>query len=430
MTPSRQRERTPAPRCFIYLLEDTRPPRPGSRPRRARRVPVIARSAEAARLGVIAAADERLRELPSKACLPLPGSSTSSQDTGAFYEALGSALASGAGLDEALELAAQGALSPRMRGVIGGLRLTIREGGVLADGMAREGGVFPARVVAMLRAAETAGGELGRMLLELAARGRQESRLRRKFVNALAYPAVVLLLTVGAAIVLQLRALPPMVENFKLLGATLPLPTRVLYDLSRLMLDHGLWLLAGMVGLTAALWKPAQALWQREGFQSLVLRMPLAGPILRAGCLVRALNTFALLKACGAPTGEQFRHAAEAAGNPVYRRFLLALHARVIEGEELHAACLAERDLLPGDEGLVLAAKLRIGAFSGDGAALLRNLADDLSEQADLKAGLLPQMIEVPLLLVCGSVIACIILAMLLPMPGLVIDMLKRPGGF
>jgi type II secretory pathway component PulF len=285
-------------------------------------------------------------------------------------------------------------------------------------------------VVALLRAAEAAGGELGRSLLQLAERRRQEGKLRRRLVHALAYPAVVVGLTLAAAIVLQLRALPPMVENFKQLGATLPLPTRVLYEVSRLLIDHGAWLAAGGALLAAALARPARRLWRSESAQTLVLRTPLLGPVLRSYCLVRALSTFAMLKAAGAPTDQQFRHAAEAAANPVYRRFFEALHARVVDGEELHSACLAERDLIPGDDGVVIAAKLRIGAFSGESAPLLQALAADLGERADLRASLLPQAIEVPLLLLCGSIIAGIILAMLLPMPSLVIDMLKRPGGF
>lgn len=426
-SPPRRRE------LHAFRLHAT--PRPGPRrarsPRKPRRVDVLCADREAAELGISIPPDERLEPIRAEPWQRLlTATRPSGEERIDFFEAVGGALRAGSGVDEALELAAQSANSPALRGIIGSLRRSVRCGGGFAEALAGFPDCFPPMVVAMVRAAETAGGDLGRVLCALAERGRREDRLRRKFINAVAYPCVVLLLTIAAALVLQLRALPPMVENFRQLGATLPAPTRLLYAVSKLLLEDGWWI-AGSLGLAAFLAaKPLRWWFRTERAQQLVLRTPLIGPILRGLSLVRALNTFAMLKACGASTDQQFRHAADAAGNPVYGRFFLALHERVISGEELHEACLAERDMIPGDDGLRIAGKLRLGAFSGEGAPLIQALADELNERTDLRASLLPQALEIPLLLLCGSVIASIILAMLLPMPSLVIDMLKRPGGF
>jgi type IV pilus assembly protein PilC len=176
--------------------------------------------------------------------------------------------------------------------------------------------------------------------------------------------------------------------------------------------------------------RPVKRLGEAERVQRLILEAPVIGPILSGICLVRALNALALLKACGAPTDLQFTLAAQAAGTAVHRRYFSSLHRRVVAGEELQDAAQREGHLLPGEGGRLVAARLRIGSFSGDSATLLRRLADELLERADHRASLLPQILEIPLLLVCGAVIAGLVLAMLLPMPGLVIDLMRRPGGF
>lgn len=404
-------------------------PPPGSGP--PRRVDVLATGAPEALLGVAALPGERVEPLPpapledllARRVVPA-GELTEALD------ALGSALQAGAGVDDALALVAQGSGSPALRGVIGAVRRSVQGGSGLSEAFARHPKVFPGTLVALISAGELSEGGIGPLLAELAARRRSESNLRGRILQSLGYPSVVLSMTLAATLVLQLKALPPLVENFQQLGATLPPPTRLLHAFSQFLVSHGPWLLAAGVTLAILLARPIRAWFATESMQRRLLSLPLFGPVLGGLCLVRMLNTFSLLKASGAKTAEQFELAGQASGNPVHERFCSELRRRVLAGEELHDACLAAHTLLPGDDGRILAARLRIGAFSGESGRLLSQLAAEVLARTERRAAMLPQALEIPLLLICGGIIATLILAMLMPMPSLVIDMLKRPGGF
>ena len=404
-------------------------PPPGRGP--PRRVDVLATGAPEALLGAAALPGERVEPLPPAPLEDLLARrSVPAGELTEALDALGSALRAGAGIDDALALVAQGSGSPALRGVIGAVRRSVRGGSGLSESFAAHPRVFPGTLVALIAAGEISEGGIGPLLADLAARRRSEGALRGRILQSLGYPTVVLTMTLAATLVLQVKALPPLVENFQQLGATLPAPTHLLHAVSQLLISHGPWLLATGVVLAVLLARPIRAWLSTEPVQRRVLSLPLFGPVLGGLCLVRMLNTFSLLKASGAGTAEQFELAGQASGNPVHARYCSELRRRVLAGEELHDACLAAHTLLPGDDGRILAARLRVGAFSGESGRLLSQLATEVLARTERRAAMLPQALEVPLLLVCGGIIATLILAMLMPMPSLVIDMLKRPGGF
>ncbi|HVW86837.1 MAG TPA: type II secretion system F family protein, partial [Bryobacteraceae bacterium] len=130
----------------------------------------------------------------------------------------------------ALNLAARIAHSPRMRGIVGTIHHLVMHGEELHVAMRRFPRVFSPMQLAMVEAAAATGlDKAGGLLVTLSARLQRDGRIWRKFLAALAYPASVLLLTIIGAIVLEIWALPPMVELFRTLGGRLPPITRGFY---------------------------------------------------------------------------------------------------------------------------------------------------------------------------------------------------------
>jgi len=394
---------------------------------RPRRVLVLAPWPEAARFGIGHQRDEEVAELQPGFLERISlGPRLPAGELADFFQAMGCALKAGQPLLGAFAMAVRQARSARMRGVIGGLSQLVSQGIELHLAMERFPSVFPPAHCALAKAASKAGlDEAGSLFLDLALGLQKDGKLGRKLAGALAYPVLLLFMALAAALILEIKALPPMVELFKTMGARLPPVTEAFYRFARFILDYGLMLgpvLAVGLGMLGA----AVARWTRtSSFQRFSIRTWLIGPIIRARALSRALGIFLLLRQCGSTTREMFLLSAEASGNVMISEFFRDTYRRVAAGESLEEAFMAERHQL-GEQGVRLAGRMDVGMAGGDLKLLLRSLVDELNDQIELRLALLPKALELPMLALCGLIIGSIILAIFLPYPSLLGDAARQ----
>lgn len=388
-----------------------------------RRVSVLARNEEAAVLGAGVNRDELYRIIASAPWELLLARRPAGRDEVAdAFATLGSALSSGQPMLRALGLAARLMRTPRMRGVIGAIALDVSRGEPLARAMGQFPGVFQPMHVALAEAASMTGlDQTGLIFKRLAGRLHQDGRLRRRFLGAIAYPVCLVLMAFVATLVLEMKALPPMVELFRAMGAALPPITLAFYQTAQFLELHAAPLV--VAGLTAAgvLCALLPRLSRLETLQRLVLHCWLIGPIVRNLALARALSTFVLLKHAGARNREIFVLSGAASANAGIRDFFSNAYRRVTQGESIEDAFLAERQTL-GEDGLRIAGRMEVGMAGGDLGELLQQAVDDLLDRADTRVNLLPKALELPLLACCGLMIGSILLAMFLPYPSLLGD--------
>src|SRR6266850_99416 len=156
----------------------------------------------------------------------------------------------------------------------------VQRGSSLADALGKHHPrPFSRLYINMVRAGEK-GGVLETTLRRLAGFLEESQEFRDALVSALIYP--VLLTGVGAAAVVFLMAfvIPRFAAIFKDLGATIPLPTLILLEVSGIV-QHYWWLLAllaaaGVLGSRMVLATPGG----RLGADRMLLRLPLAGQVI------------------------------------------------------------------------------------------------------------------------------------------------------
>lgn len=396
-----------------------------------RRVAVLAVSEETAREGAGLMRDESAVLCSPSLTERLRACAGGGQEELAdFYLTLGAALASGRSLRDALAMASRQASTPRMRGLAGALSCQVGRGVELADAMEQCLVSFPSAHRALVRACAHAGlKHTGSLLVRLSQRVRSDGRLGRKFRAALAYPAFLLCMSVAAAVILEVKALPPMVELFSSMGARLPLITELFYHSARYLVAHAVPLTLGLSLILSALLFHGPRLLRLCAGKAFALRLWLVGPILQARALVRSLSLFSLLKEAGVRNVDTFELSAQAADNDAVSSFFRDAYRRIAAGEGVEESFIAERHRL-GDAGIRLAGKVELGMQTGDLAALLSELAAEFEERADFQTAMLPRLIEVPMLLLCALLVGSIMLAMFLPYPSLLGDIAQqmRPG--
>ena len=222
----------------------------------------------------------------------------------------------------------------------------LRNGGTLSAAAAKHPQVFPNYYVGILQSAELTG-RLDETLDSLAAYLNREIETRAKVVNALSYPAVVMVMAVVTVIILAGYVLPKFKPLFTELNADLPLPTRMLLGVASLFSTYvyipGLVIMM-VVGAVVWMMKSVKG---RRVKDRLVLRIPVIKGIIEYAILERFCRILGAMVRAGVPLPDGMRTTTEATSNAVYRERLTVAREEMMKGAGFSAP-LAATELFPG----------------------------------------------------------------------------------
>lgn len=311
--------------------------------------------------------------------------------------------------EAALEAIRAGGAGGAVDAVAARARAALLEGAALSDAFETSGAGFAPYMIAAIRAGETSG-DVGRVMAELADHLDSTGTEKAQIAAALVYPAFVAAVSFLVCGILMTSVAPQIVEMFALSNRPLPQITRVVLAISGWIEDHALVLgaVAGaLVGL-ALLSGRVPAL--RALRHRIVLRLPLAGGLMRRAAAVQYLRTLALV--LGA------RHAV-LAGVEAAREVLEPARFRVEgaqvadavrSGESLSSALGQLSFIPPVARQLVDAGErsARLARMTERAAVLVEtNLANERRRIAAL--------LEPILMMLVGALVLVIVLAVLLP---------------
>src|SRR4051794_6870077 len=160
------------------------------------------------------------------------------------------------------------------------VRSDVESGAALADAMKKHPRAFDALYSNMIAAGE-AGGILDTILKRLAVYIEKSVKLKGQVKSAMIYPiAVICIATIVVAAILW-KVIPTFAQLFAGLGAQLPLPTRVVIAASNGVVSYGPFIIVGMGGIGYALKRYYETPSGRYQIDSIVLKMPILGMIMR-----------------------------------------------------------------------------------------------------------------------------------------------------
>jgi general secretion pathway protein F len=210
-----------------------------------------------------------------------------------FTQQLATLLGAGLPLDRALQIVLELPEAEKAKRIIERVRDTVRGGASLSDGLEAEPGVFSKLYVNMVRAGEI-GGSLDTTLARLANYLERSKALKESVINALIYPAILIVMVLGALLVLLIFVVPQFVPMFKDMNVELPLITQVVLFIGIGLRDWW-WLLAGLViGAIYLLRRQLSEPERRLRFDAWLLTARMIGPLfskLETARLTRTLGT-------------------------------------------------------------------------------------------------------------------------------------------
>ena len=329
----------------------------------------------------------------------------STLDLALLTRQLATLLRSGLPLEESLQAVAEQTEKPRVQRIILGVRSKVVEGHPLADGLRDFPQAFPEIYRATVSAGEQSG-KLDSVLERLSDYTESRQVMGQQVSNALVYPIVLMVLSFAIVSFLLAYVVPQVVAVFESGHQELPVATRILIAMSDFIRHY--WAYA-LVAIGVAVWGFRRWLRSPESrlrFDRFMLRVPLAGKLIRGLNTARFSRTFSILTASAVPVLEALRISAEVVSNMPMRRAVEDAALRVREGAPIGKS-LAARKLFP---------PMMIHLISsGELEKMLERAASNQEREMD---GLLSTMTNLlgPFMVVfMGAVVMFIVIALLLP---------------
>ncbi len=312
-------------------------------------------------------------------------------------------------MEEALRTIARQTETPRAQAIIETVHNGVLEGRRLADAMAREGKSFPPLYRAMVSAGESSGS-LPVILERLADLQERQAQVRGKLMAALAYPIVLSIVAVVVVAALMIWVVPKVVEQFDTVGQALPLLTRVVIGISHFLVGWWWALLIGIAALAFIGWQLLQDPARRLRFDTMLLRLPLIGRLIRDLHAARMARTLSTMVSSRLPLLEGLSLTTQTVRNRALRQASEDIAEAVRTGGSLSAA-LKKAGVFPP----LLVYLAASGEASGKLDTMLERAADYLEREFDSFTASAMALLEPAIIVVMGAMVAAIVLSILLP---------------
>jgi type IV pilus assembly protein PilC len=312
-------------------------------------------------------------------------------------------------LVQSLTILAQQTENKALKDVTKAVVYDVESGNTLADAFAKHPRVFSDLFVNMVAAGE-AGGILDTILLRLATFLEKSDALIRKVKSAMIYPGVIMTVAGAAVAILLIFVIPTFQSMFASVNMQLPLPTRIVIGLSQLLI-HYWWAILAAIGLGLfALKRYYSSSTGRKNIDTLLLKAPVLGDLLRKSAVSRFTRTLGTLISSGVSILDGLEITAKTAGNRVIHDAVMESRQSIAGGETI-AAPLEKSQVFPP----MVISMIAVGEQTGGLDEMLSKIADFYDEEVDVAVGALLSLMEPVMIVVLGVIVGGMVVAMYLP---------------
>lgn len=327
-----------------------------------------------------------------------------------FSRQLHTLLKAGVPIMRALTGLQESAINPAMKAVIKDVRESLEAGRELSVSLGRHPKVFSPFYISMVRVGESTG-LLEEIFLRLFEHLEFERFMREQVKSALRYPMFVVIAMAVAIVIINIFVIPAFAKVFKGFGAELPLMTKILIGFSDFMVASWPWLLAIVVGAIFAFraWVATPA--GRYRWESMTLRFPIAGKIVRKAALARFARSFALGSRSGVPVMQALANSAQTVDNSYIAARIESMRDGVERGESVLRAAISAAIFTP-----VVLQMVAVGEESGALDDMMEEVGQMYQSEVEYELKTLGQQIEPILIVSLGALVLILALGVFLPM--------------
>jgi type IV pilus assembly protein PilC len=333
-----------------------------------------------------------------------------SRDVAQMTRQLSALLKAGVPLLQSLHMLSRSLPSEALTHIVQNVHDDVASGQPLHSALARHPEQFSGLYTSMVQAGESAG-ILDTLMERLANTLEKNEALRSQVRSALTYPLAVMVISAAVLVMILVFVVPVFQDVFKSFGAELPWPTQLVVALSHGLSTAGPWAVVA-AGLGLWLW-PKQTkdetkfkLW----FNRWLLKTPVLGRLIQSAVVARWTQTLSALLAAGVPLTEALGPVAQACDHAVFARITVQLQRQVVQGSSLSEAMDRTGRFPP-----MIVQLCNTAEETGSMDTLLARAGSLMETELDDRIHALSSLLEPLIIVVLGSLIGGILVAMYLP---------------
>jgi len=326
-----------------------------------------------------------------------------------FTRQLSTMITSGLPLVQSLEILGAQIEDANLRGIVREIKEKIEGGSRFADALKDYPQCFDQLFVNLVVAGEE-GGLLDGVLQRLSVYMEKSEKLKSKVKSAMIYPISIVVVAVGVVFVLLIFVIPVFETMFKDMGATLPMPTQVVVNLSRAVKGGVVYIIVAVVGIFFAFKKYYQSKGGRKTIDRLILKLPIFGVLTIKASVARVTRTLATLLSSGVAILESLDIVAKVAGNKIVEEALVVAKERISEGRSMSEP-LEQAGIFPP----MVVQMVQVGESTGALDNMLNKIADFYEDDVDNLVTNMTALMEPMIMAFLGVILGGLVVAMYLP---------------
>ena len=338
------------------------------------------------------------------------GGTVGEKDVALFTRQMATMMKAGVPLLQSFDIVGKGHSNPAVARLLMDLKTDVETGSSLATAFRKYPLLFDQLFCNLVAAGEQAG-ILESLLDRLAVYKEKTLAIKSKIKAALFYPIAIIVVAFVITAVIMIFVIPAFKQVFTSFGADLPTPTLVVMAISDWFVKF--WYIiftvigGGIYGFLEA-WKRSQAV--QIVMDKLMLRAPVFGHLVRISTIARWTRTLATMFAAGVPLVEALDSVGGASGNWVYQHATKQIQNEISTGTSLTVA-MQNSNLFPN----MVIQMVSIGEESGALDGMLSKVADFFEQEVDDAVEALSSLMEPMIMVVLGTLIGGMVIAMYLP---------------
>ncbi|MBI2327753.1 type II secretion system F family protein [Candidatus Curtissbacteria bacterium] len=339
----------------------------------------------------------------------IPTLGVSSSEIVDFTRQLSTMISAGLPLTDALVILEKQTRNQNFARVLGEVIADVEGGSSLSQALVKHNKIFDVIYVKLVEAGET-GGVLDKVLNKLAETLEKDREFKSKTRGAFIYPAIVVSVMVIVIIIMMIFVIPKLTTLYKEIGASLPLPTKVLIALSNFMVNFWWLMIAFGAVLVLALRFYAKTEIGSAFLSKMFLSIPIWGKIRKSLILAQFTRTLGLLIGAGIPIITALKVVAGILASPTYKESIDFAIERVEHGSPFYQPLAANPAFPP-----IIAQMVRVGEETGKMDDVLMRLSVYFESESENLIRNLTVALEPVILVILGVGVGVLVLSVILP---------------
>lgn len=338
------------------------------------------------------------------------GGSVSEKDITLFTRQLATMMKSGVPLLQAFDIVGKGHSNPAVARLLMTIKSDVETGMSLKQAFEKHPLQFDALFCNLVGAGEAAG-ILESLLDRLATYKEKILGIKAKIKSALFYPIAIIVVAVVITAIIMIFVIPAFKEVFKSFGADLPTPTLIVMAMSDFVVANWFVLFGGAgAAIWAFFWTWKRSVKMQTIMDRITLKIPVFGDLIRKSSIARWTRTLSTMFAAGVPLVDALGSVAGASGNYVYYVATKKIQSEVSTGSSLTSS-MQGTEVFPS----MVIQMVMIGEEAGSLDAMLGKVADFFEQEVDDTVDALASLMEPMIMVVLGTLIGGMVIAMYLP---------------